>query len=482
MSIHKSVEKFQGAERISRARLLMMIYFRFYGVLLSSLEDRIDNSQPTAATDGKSIIWSEDFIAKLDDEELVFVLAHEVLHCALLHHLRRGTRDPLLWNMAADYRINHDLVKARIGRMPSKGLFDPKYDEKWSADDIYDDLAGQQKEPDKGGEQGDGVKGQNDENSQSGSGSGGNADEGQDDKDGQDGASEEPQDGQEDGSEGGATGEGSKAAGDASEGSGGNGSENGQEGQGEGQGQGSIPDNIDEGGCGGVIDGGDDACERAAEEDRWQKITRQAVAVAARAGTMDGNMERIIAGLSVPSLDWRTLLQQFVSESQATDYSWMTPDNRFPGAPFILPGLEPDGVGHIAVILDTSGSMSDELLGKLNVEIQSMMDGGQVDHVTVVHCDTKIGKVSEYEAGDMIEMDAANRGGTTYQPAWEWLAEQTERPACVIYMTDLEPARGFGDEPDVPVLWIAGTSYPGDRDRLRSRIARVPFGTAIEIN
>ena len=49
-------------------------------------------------------------IEDLAPKELEAVLAHEVLHCALGHHCRRGERDPKLWNEAADLAINSILV------------------------------------------------------------------------------------------------------------------------------------------------------------------------------------------------------------------------------------------------------------------------------------------------------------------------------------------------------------------------------------
>ena len=48
-------------------------------------------------------------------------------------------------------------------------------------------------------------------------------------------------------------------------------------------------------------------------------------------------------------------------------------------------------------------------------------------------------------------------------------------------MTDLEPWDGFGDEPDVPLLWAASTSSVRDRPALRERMAAVPFGRCIEV-
>src|SRR6516225_10741132 len=60
----------------------------------------------TACTNGKIVRYSPDFIVGLTHAELVGVLAHEALHAGLGHQARRGSREPVLWNFAADLEIN----------------------------------------------------------------------------------------------------------------------------------------------------------------------------------------------------------------------------------------------------------------------------------------------------------------------------------------------------------------------------------------
>ena len=66
----------------------------------------------TAATDGKRIYLSPSGFLPRPVEERVFIYAHEVLHCALSHVSRRGSRDPQLWNIAADIVVNGLLIQS----------------------------------------------------------------------------------------------------------------------------------------------------------------------------------------------------------------------------------------------------------------------------------------------------------------------------------------------------------------------------------
>lgn len=125
-------------DRISKAKIKLLIQQNqaFLSSMVLSLNTKIDNTIPTACTDGLEIRFSEDFVKGLSDPELLFLVAHETWHVAFMHMTRRGGRDPQKWNHAADYVINHMLVKDGF-TMIEGGLYDDKY-EGLSADEVYD--------------------------------------------------------------------------------------------------------------------------------------------------------------------------------------------------------------------------------------------------------------------------------------------------------------------------------------------------------
>lgn len=76
--------------------------------------------------------------AGLNQIELRFVLAHELLHAGLRHDVRQVGRDSFLWNVACDYVINDWLVEMEVGQLPQQGgLYDPQFKGK-SAEEVYD--------------------------------------------------------------------------------------------------------------------------------------------------------------------------------------------------------------------------------------------------------------------------------------------------------------------------------------------------------
>ncbi|MFH1834449.1 MAG: hypothetical protein ABH877_05435, partial [bacterium] len=85
---------------LDKAKVRLLVRYPFYGSLLCSLDDRPDPTCETMATDGKRLFYNPDFVKGMTRDECVAVLCHEVLHCALWHLARRGTRHPLKWNVA----------------------------------------------------------------------------------------------------------------------------------------------------------------------------------------------------------------------------------------------------------------------------------------------------------------------------------------------------------------------------------------------
>ena len=108
---------------VELARTRLIVSQPFFGTLALNLEMvEVDEKHPqiqTMATDGQRLYFNPKFVTGLGEEELKGVNAHEVMHCALKHMSRRGHRDPYRYNVAADFRINFDLVEAGF-KLPGK--------------------------------------------------------------------------------------------------------------------------------------------------------------------------------------------------------------------------------------------------------------------------------------------------------------------------------------------------------------------------
>ncbi len=128
-------------KRLAKAKTALVLEHPFIGNIALNMPFILteDDSVPTAATDGKQIIFNTKFVGQQSDEELKFIVAHECMHPMLEHNFRRNNRDHRRWNMAADYVINQLLHDEGIGRMPPVGLLDPALYQagKGTSDGIY---------------------------------------------------------------------------------------------------------------------------------------------------------------------------------------------------------------------------------------------------------------------------------------------------------------------------------------------------------
>lgn len=124
----------------------------FAVILIDLLKITESDSIKTAGTNGRDLIINPEFFKKLNVQERMFVLAHEVLHVIMQHPARgtmyadRGVGPDLKewshkrWNCAADYIINDALVADKVGRMPVGGLYHPDFKKDMIADEVYEKL------------------------------------------------------------------------------------------------------------------------------------------------------------------------------------------------------------------------------------------------------------------------------------------------------------------------------------------------------
>jgi hypothetical protein len=118
----------------------------FFGPLTNKLKFQEDWNLPykTMATDGSNIYYDPNFVMKMSNEEIIWVIVHEIMHC-ILGHFNRKMPNPQYWNAATDYALNllidpeKEGNKGVIGKMPEGGLFDRKF-EGYRAEDIYNYL------------------------------------------------------------------------------------------------------------------------------------------------------------------------------------------------------------------------------------------------------------------------------------------------------------------------------------------------------
>ncbi len=135
-------------DRIITARIGLLLRHPFFGNMATRLRiQAADDWLPTAAVDGRNLFFNTQFFNAMNNKEIEFVIAHEILHCVFDHLSRREDRNPVLHNIASDYIVNNLLVRDRIGEKPKivDCYQDFKYTD-WTSEEVYDDLFKKTKE------------------------------------------------------------------------------------------------------------------------------------------------------------------------------------------------------------------------------------------------------------------------------------------------------------------------------------------------
>ena len=110
--------------RIERGLRMVTVPLPHLGGLASAVRVGIDARVPTMGVFASGrLVANPAFVARLKENELVFVLAHELLHLALRTHDRAKGSDRLEFNYAHDYIIN-DILRVELGftSIPAGGL------------------------------------------------------------------------------------------------------------------------------------------------------------------------------------------------------------------------------------------------------------------------------------------------------------------------------------------------------------------------
>jgi predicted metal-dependent peptidase len=126
-------------EIISKTKLQVRRECQFFGALMLFASIKESNKIDTACTDGKDIFFNQSFLESLSSSEQNALMLHEVLHIALLHVQRRQSRDPMIWNIAADIVVNDLILRNTTFKLPKDAIINYSYKDK-SVEYIYEAL------------------------------------------------------------------------------------------------------------------------------------------------------------------------------------------------------------------------------------------------------------------------------------------------------------------------------------------------------
>jgi predicted metal-dependent peptidase len=395
-------------DRIMRGLRMVTVPFPHLTGLAAAVRVDLDDSVPTMGIFASGrLVANPAFTARLSANDLLFVLAHELLHLALRTHDRAVGSGRLEFNYAHDYIIN-DMLREALGvsKIPAGGLDMPGAREK-SAEEIVLEMR------------------RNASSTQSRT----------------------------------QVWEGATVTIDQVLG---------------GSKQSS------QGNAGDVLDVQrerqmfpEDAAEQAARVRAVRDLAAKGMAIAKAMGIMKGrgadagSMQQQVRALrGIYRTPWQVALQRWLEGVSPGERTFMRASRR--GAErtdIVMPGRQRHSM-MLNVILDTSGSMADEIPFALGA-IADFCEATGIDDIRVIQCDTAVTSDEMLSPTELAEYDIRGYGGSDLTPALMALCEDPRVTAAIV-ITDGDITYPTEQMP-YAVLW----AVPGDTTSFAPPYGRV---------
>ena len=198
--------------------------------------------------------------------------------------------------------------------------------------------------------------------------------------------------------------------------------------------------------CGSGADGQPRPGDQPPAQPEWQaellrrQVAQEIAAHAKTAGTLPAGLLRWAQDVIAPKVNWRALLtaelrRALAEVSGAVDYSYRRPSRRASVAgAVVLPALRRP-VPEIAVVCDTSASMSEDLLAEALAEVDGLLRSlGMARQVRVLACDTAVATAQRVSSARQVELTGG--GGTDMAAGIAAAAALRPRPALTVVLTD----------------------------------------------
>ncbi|MCG3776482.1 MAG: hypothetical protein JW395_3341 [Nitrospira sp.] len=245
------------------------------------------------------------------------------------------------------------------------------------------------------------------------------------------------------------------------------------------QGAGNSGRGQDPGGMGGVMDAKNPDGSALTQAEKRAAAAELATQVAQSVMAAKGQGSNTLAAdwhmktIRNSALDWRDLLRRHIKTTvngQTTDYSMSKPSRRFIYQGIYMPGAIKSAHSDIVVVIDTSGSVDEALVGRFMGEVNGIASECLPENLHVICCSNIIHSHDVFQYGDVADAKVVRGGGTDFRPAFKLIEDKGVDPACMVYLTDTDgcfPASA----PHYPVYWATETKNP-----------TVPWGEVININ
>lgn len=401
-------EKERAKDLITASRVRLQQSHPFFAYLLINLNPVPEQAVVTAGVDAQgNLYYNPKFISSLDIPTCQTLLAHEVMHIALLHLQRDGTRDRMIANIAQDIIINNLLInnnfkfdgilkkgfvpednEIKIGRKIIDNLDQKTFEEVYALiESMYKKKM---------------IKVYQDSN--------GNI---------------VMQDGK-----------GNRVVLDINK-----------------QGKSKADETPAE------------TKTRETLENSWKKKLAEAEVYSRQQGKETKGLDLHIDNLLNSKLNWREILRKYITAQIPFDFSYNRPSKRGLAIDTYLPSIRKDNSLEISIAVDTSGSIGQDDLKDFLSEINDIASSFSQININLMFWDTEIKEhyqLDKHNIEDLIKNKVSGGGGTDFKQVYNYLEDNIPSTKVLVFFTD-----GYADFPieeKYKTIWVLSKdSIPIDK-------------------
>ena len=177
-------------------------------------------------------------------------------------------------------------------------------------------------------------------------------------------------------------------------------------------------------------------------------------------GKLPGGIKRWIEKMRNSKVKWERIFHRYVGQALAKDdFSYTRCNRRYMPQDIYLPDLRNHIIGNVVIAVDTSGSITKDILEQFSAELAKVSH--LVDEVTVMTCDAEVHEVVKISKMQQFldKVKFLGGGGTNFIPVFNKVKELNLQPELLIYLTDTY-GQAPNKAPQYPVIWCV-TVEPG---------------------
>ena len=193
------------------------------------------------------------------------------------------------------------------------------------------------------------------------------------------------------------------------------------------------------------------------------------------AGNLPGALQRLVADLTAPKMDWREILQEQIMSTIKSDYTWMRPSRKSWHTSAILPGQNNDEMIDICLALDASGSISNDQCKEFLTEVKNIMDQYKDFRIHLWTFDTEVFNPKVFtpdNADELLDYKLGSGGGTEFECNWQYMKDNDIEPKKFVMFTDGWPFDSWGDPDYCDTIFLINNPY--------ERNIEAPFGMTVQ--